>query len=155
MDFKPSKPERKIAVIPDDLIEMAPGEQLSTDFFEHQGKDYILIVDRVSGHLFARITRNKTQAEAIKAFQEYFSLFGLAHRVRSDGGPGYQSQFVEYLKGLHIDHAYTSSYHASSNGMAERGVRSIKEVIKKDGRPITKEILGEIVFRINCHQEEG
>ena len=34
-------------------------------------------------------------------------------------------------------------------------MRSVKEVLKKEGRKVTKEHLAEVCFKINCNQEEG
>ena len=142
-------------VIPEDLVQLAPNESISTDFFEFNGKDFMIIVDRVSGFIFSRMTKNKTQQEAINVLHEYIHLFGIPHTVKSDGGPAFQSLFSEFLRGMHIEHRYSSSYHPSSNGQCERGVRSVKEVLKKEGRKVTKEHLAEVCFKINCNQEEG
>ena len=155
LENKPSKPEKKVSVIPEDLVQLAPNEMISTDFFEYNDKDFMIIVDRVSGFIFSRMTKNKTQQEAIKVLHEYIHLFGIPHTVKSDGGPAYQSLFSEFLRGMHVEHRYSSSYHPSSNGQCERGVRSVKEVLKKEGRTVTKEHLAEVCFKINCNQEEG
>ena len=42
-----------------------------------------------------------------------------------------------------------------SNGQAERAVKSIKDILKKEGRTVTKAHLAEVCFSVNCHQEEG
>ena len=53
--------------------------------------------------------------------------------------------------GLGIDHVVTSAYNPQSNGLAERGVRQIKDVIKKTRTKPTPAMLREICFDVNDH----
>ena len=48
-------------------------------------------------------------------------------------------------------HHQTSAYHPSSNGLVERGVRSLKDVLRKVKGPITKDLLDQITFALNNH----
>ena len=48
----------------------------------------------------------------------------------------------------------SSAYNAKSNGLAERGVRQIKDVLKKVKKP-SKEKLRELVFDINNHVQDS
>ena len=86
--------------------------------------------------------------------KNYITTYGLPHDIKTDQGPGFQSGFSDFLKGHHIIHNYTSAYHPKSNGGSQRAVRSIEDVLRRDGRKITKEILAKVIFAINCHQEE-
>ena len=74
----------------------------------------------------------------------------------TDGGPSFRGSFKSYLKAFDINHHYSSAYRPSSNGLAECGVRSIKEVLDKV-KVLTEKKLKEIIFEINCHSqgEEG
>ena len=53
-------------------------------------------------------------------------------------------------------HHYSSAYRSSSNGLAKRGARSIKYVLKKT-KILNPEVLKELLFNINSHSqgEEG
>ena len=75
---------------------------------------------------------------------------GLSHSIRSDDGPSFRLGFTDYLRGLGIEHKLSSAYNLSSNGLAERGVRQLKDVKKKVIKP-SGEKLRELVFAINNH----
>ena len=55
-----------------------------------------------------------------------------------------------------IKHLQTSAYKAQSNGLAERGVRQVKDVLKKIGKAgkVSDEVLKEIVFDLNAHRQK-
>ena len=57
----------------------------------------------------------------------------------------------DYLQANHILHHYSSYYRPQSNSPAERGVRSIKDVISKLPG-FTERSLHAVVFAINQHQ---
>ena len=71
---------------------MYPGEQLAVDFADILGKDVMLIVDRVSGHLYTEITSNKTFEAAKKTMAAYFHTYSLPYTIQSDGGPAFCSR---------------------------------------------------------------
>ena len=55
-----------------------------------------------------------------------------------------------------IKHIQTSAYNAQSNGLVERGVRQVKDVLKKIGKTkkLSNEDLKEIVFDLNAHRQK-
>ena len=56
-----------------------------------------------------------------------------------------------------IEHKKSSPYNSQSNGLAERGVRSLKDVLKKE-KTSNPEKIKQIVFNINTHiqnKDEG
>ena len=132
MDDSISKMEKPVSVITEDLTLLAPGESLSSDFFDYQNESYMFI--------YAEKTGNKTMETACKVVKKYITTYGLPHEIKTDQGPGYQSGFSDFLKGHHIIHKYTSAYHPKLNVGSERAVRLIKDVLKRDGRKITRKI---------------
>ena len=111
-----------MSVIPEDLTLLAPGESLSSDFFDYQYESYMVLVDKMSGFIYMEKTCNKTMETACKVVKKYITTYGLPHEIKTDQGPGYQSGFSDFLKGHHIFHKYTSAYHPKSNGGSERAV---------------------------------
>jgi len=60
-----------------------------------------------------------------------FATHGLPRVVVSDNGPGFQSEeFNTFLRSNGVRHIYSAPYHPSSNGQAERFVRTFKESLK-------------------------
>ena len=137
-------------VIPEDLTLLAPGEQVSMDFASYGSRKYLIIKDRTSGYLSVEMTKDQTTKEAIRATHLWVYTFGLPHKIRTDDGPAFRKGFQDYLTGLGIAHVNSSAYNPESNGLAERGVKQIKDVLKKIKKP-TKEKLLEVVFDVNNH----
>ena len=98
-------------------------------------------------------TKDKTTDAAAKALKNFFFTHGIAHRVTSDNGPAFRESFKLFLKSYGIKHTPSSPYSPSSNGLSERGVRQIKDVLQRNGS-MSDEKLRESVFLINNHVQE-
>ena len=127
-----------------------PGEEITMDFASYGSRKFLVIKDRASGVLAVEQTKDQTTSEAMKGTHKWCFTYGLPHVVRSDGGPAFRQGFTDYLKGLGIQHNHSSAYNPSSNGLAERGVRQLKDVLKKVTKP-SAEQLREIIYNINNH----
>ena len=116
------------------------------------GSQSILVIkDRMSGFIAAKLTKDKSTKEAIEALKTWFNSYGFASVVRSDGGPSFRESFSEELDRMGVKHVLSSSYYPQSNGGAERVVRSFCEVLEKRGQRRTSQLeLSEICFRVNC-----
>ena len=143
----------KVEVIPPDLCMLAPSEEISMDYATFGTRKLLIIKDRATGFLDVQETKDQTTQEAMKCVHRWAFTFGLPHSVRTDGGPAFRDGFISYLGGLGINHTPSSAYNPSSNGLAERGVRQIKDVLKKIKKP-SKEKLREIVFNVNNHKQK-
>ena len=95
------------------------------------GTDYLVAVDRFSGYpLVHRLVRTTTRA-VTGTLTQWFSLFGLPQRIRSDGGPQFCGPFEDFCKELSISHELASAYNPQSNGLAEAAVKQMKFLIDK------------------------
>ena len=94
-----------------------------------------------------------TTAEAQNVVHEWSFNFGVPHVIKTDGGPAFREGFKSYLLGLGISHVTTSAYNPTSNGLAERGVRQIEDVIKMSKKKPSVSELREYVFSINNHEQ--
>ena len=124
------------------------------DFASYGSNKFLVIKDRASGFLAVEQTKDQTTSEALKGTHKWCFTYGLPHAVRSDDGPAFRKGFTDYLKGLGIKHNHSSAYNPSSNGLAERGVRQLKDVLKKVAKP-SAEQLREIIFNINNHVQQN
>ena len=101
---------------------LASNEELSADFLEWGGKDVPVIRCKHSGNVYALIRRDKSNRSACEVIHRYIHTFGLPHRMITDWGRTFRSNFEEYLKGYVIEHRYTSAYRASLNGLNKQWV---------------------------------
>ena len=75
---------------------------------------------------------SSTTPATIEKLRGVFATHGLPVILVSDNGPSFISEdFKAFMKFNGIQHIFTAPYHPSSNGQAERTVRTFKEVMKK------------------------
>ena len=136
-------------------MNIAPNEELSVDFADIGGHDVLVIKDRLSGWISAFRTKSKKTEAACEALEDHFYEFGLPSRITSDGGPAFQGAFTEWLRGWHINHHTTPAHHPRSNGLVERGVRSIREIFEKQDKHMSQKLLKRICFLVNSHPQRN
>ncbi|KRX18868.1 Uncharacterized protein T07_3375, partial [Trichinella nelsoni] len=96
------------------------------------GKKFLIVVDAYSKWLEVRELKNTTSESVISCLRQIFSIHGLPDIIVSDNGTQFTSHtFQEYLNKGGIRHITSAPFHPSSNGQAERMVRTTKEFIKK------------------------
>lgn len=76
---------------------------------------------------------NSTSAECtISKLRTLFATHGLPEQIVSDNGAGFRSaEFHHFTAQNGIKHIFTSPYHPSSNGLAERAVQIFKNTVSK------------------------
>ena len=116
------------------------------DYATYEGRRYLIIKDFSTGFIDVKRTKDQSTSEAEKCVHEWSYTFGLPHSIRTDGGPAFRDRFKRYLAKMGIDHSPSSAYNPSSNGLSERGVRQIKDVLKKIKKKPTNSKLREWVF---------
>ena len=105
------------------------------------GKLYLIIIDAHSKWIDVHIV-NSTSAEcAISKLRTVFATHGLPEQIVSDNGSGFTStEFKKFLSDNGIKQIWTSPYHPSSNGLAERAVQIFKSTVKKLNGPMKERI---------------
>ena len=124
--------EKSHQLVPENLLFLAPGEQISINFGLYNNKSMLVIKDRVSGLIWAKVTKNQTTDEAFKAVMEWSYRMGLPHECPSDGGGSFRKRFTQLCKEVGINHILTSAYNSKTNGGCERGIHLIKDCLKRD-----------------------
>ena len=122
-----SKPTRAYNTTPPNLVLMAPAEEISCDFMSFGVQSILVIKNRQSGFIAAKLTKDKTTQAAIEALKTWIFNYGFASIVRSDGGPSFRDAFAQELDKLGVKHVLSSSFNPQSNGGAERVVRSLRK----------------------------
>ena len=97
-----------------------------------RGNRYILMaVDYFTKFCVARAVKDFTAAStALFLFEDIVCKFGLPKGIMSDKGVNFKSNMLDQLcKLLSIKKANSTFYHAEGNGMVERTVKSVKQIV--------------------------
>jgi transposase InsO family protein len=97
------------------------------------GYNYILVVvDVCTRFVFLRELRNKEANNIAKALLKIFCDVGFPKILQSDNGSEFVNSLLkEIITISKIDHRLIAEYHARANGLAERFVQTISQVILK------------------------
>ena len=95
------------------------------------GEIFMIVVDAHSKWLDVVRMKSTTAESTINALRYLFSSFGLPKELVSDNGPQFVAEeFQMFLKRNGVRHIRSAPYHPSSNGEAERAVRTFKQAMK-------------------------
>lgn len=123
-----------------------PWERVHLDYGSFNGHDFLVLVDAGSKWIEAQFVHSTTSDVTLKILYSWFSRFGFPQYIHTDGGPQFtSSQFRNKLAQWNTIHSVSPPYHPQSNGMAERGVRFIKEALRKNSSSTSR--LEAILFR--------
>ena len=121
-----------------------PWERVGTDLFEYEKKTYLLAVDYYSRWVEVRPLQNTQAKDVVEALKSIFATHGVPEIVVSDNGPQYASEcFQNFTKSYGFTHSTSSPLYPQSNGEAERAVRTMKNILKKNQDPY----LGLLAYR--------
>ena len=104
-----------------------------TDFFSWKGKSYLIFVDKYSNWLSVLKLPKDDTKHVILALRQYFTVFGVAEELCTDGASVYTSQEMQqFCEQWGVRQRISSAYNASSNKRAEIGVKSAKRLIREN-----------------------
>ena len=117
---------------------MLPGEYISFDLIQglEPAEDgytaVLLIIDVASRMITLRPLKSKTAEEVGFQLLKYFCDFGIPSKMRSDKGREFRNGVVAALaKWESIDQMFSMPYAPETNGLPERGVKIVKNLLKK------------------------
>ena len=97
-------------MIPRDVPE-APWQDLTADFFNFKGKEYLLIGDTFSKYPFTFRMTTKTADTVIQKLTQLFSQYGNPKSLTTDNGPPFSSEpFSQFMSTQRLENI-TSSLH--------------------------------------------
>ena len=109
-----------------------PWELVSTDLFSLDGEDFLLIVDSYSQYIEIAKLSNTSSKKVIECTKSVFTRHGIPTTVKSDNGPRYTAaEYKEFSRTWGFKHITVSPYHPQANGLAEKSVQIIKQLLKK------------------------
>ena len=114
-------------------IPALPWNKVGTDLFEHDGKNYILLVDYYSNYIeVAPLNQDTRSVTVIRNIKTMIARYGIMETLMSDNGPQYISEeFKGFTEAYNINHITSSPTFPQSNGLAEEAVRQVKDLMTK------------------------
>ena len=88
------------------LFNTYPGHTLHADYFELNNKDYLIMVDRLTGFSRCEMTPNKGTDVSIKNWGDQYRY---PYKVISDTGPAFRQDFIKQLLTFNIKHKTSSA----------------------------------------------
>ena len=109
-----------------------PWEVVAADIFEFQGHQYLLVVDYFSKFIEIARLINMQSITTIAALKNIYGRFGIPNKMVTDNGTQFASeQFQNFSKTWGFVHETSSPTYPRSNGLAERNVRTVKQMLLK------------------------
>ena len=121
-------------------IPKSPFEMIYADYCKLQGKNYLIIGDRLSGWTEVFRTKSGSPTAGSKglceALRHVFVTFGVPDDLSSDGGPEFSAmETKDFLDRWGVKHTLSSAYFPQSNGRAEVAVRITKRLLEDNVGP--------------------
>ena len=122
-----------------------PWSTVTNKIFEGNGQHYLVIVDSYSGWLEIDLLRDLTANTVITKLKRHFSVHGSPHKLISDNGTQFTSQrFRDFALAWDFSHVTSRPEYPQVNRLAERAVRSAKQLMdrsKRDGTDVFLNLL--------------
>ncbi|XP_058838125.1 uncharacterized protein K02A2.6-like [Topomyia yanbarensis] len=113
-------------------ISQRPFQRIHMDLFYFENNTLLIVVDSFSKFIDVRLMKGSNSIQMIEQVESIFAFFGIAEEVVTDNGPPFNSElFIRFLEANDVKLSKSPPYHPQSNGLAERGVRTVKDVLKK------------------------
>ncbi|KAI5752550.1 hypothetical protein M8J77_018030 [Diaphorina citri] len=136
-------------------IPSLPWQKLGMDLFHFESKNYLIMVDYYSQYFEICCVNSYNAQTIITQCKSVWSRHGIPCQIVSDGGPPFNSQdFARFCQSWDIEHVKTSPHYSKSNGLVERTIQSVKNIMKKCKESNSDVYLGLLQFR-NAPKAEG
>ena len=110
-----------------------PFERVHIDFFKLFGKDYFILVDSHTKWMEIKMMKRTQTSDVLEVLDAIQACFGIIGTLVSDNGPPFSSSTFEgALKKDGINLLHSPPYTPESNGLVEKGVSTVKKVLKKE-----------------------
>jgi hypothetical protein len=110
-----------------------PWQCLGADLFEFRSSSYLLVVDYYPKYIEVLSLDQTTAVAVITKMKNVLARHGVPLTVVTDNGPQFRAKsFADFALQYGFTHITSSPEYPQSNGEAERAVRTIKEMWKKE-----------------------
>lgn len=126
------KNKRNEPMLPHELPNL-PWEKVACDLFYLDSEVFLLVVDYFSKYIeLAKLVDGESSNEVILHLKSIFARHGIPKCVISDGGPQFNCiYFMQFSKSWNFNHTMSSPLYPQSNGLVERHVQTLKDMLYK------------------------
>jgi len=140
-----NKPPEPLLLRP---VPQRPWETVATDIFQLGTNHYLIIADSYSGFVDYKHLTSLSSTAIISTLKYWFSVHGIPDFVDSDGGSQFtSSEFTEFARDWQFQHRISSPHFPRSNGLAERNVATVKDLLIKCAKDKTDPYLALLNWR--------
>lgn len=113
-----------------------PWEKVAADLFQLKGSVYLVVVDYFSRFIEVQQMTSTTAAKVISVLKSIFARYGIPAELVTDNGPQFACKEMEdFATEYNFSHITSSPYYPQANGLAERSVKTIKELLRNAEDP--------------------
>ena len=113
-----------------------PWERIGADLFELNKATYLIVIDYFSRYPEVVKLTSTTSKSVIAALKSMFLRHGIPALLVSDNGPQFISrEMQEFAEQYSFTHNTSSPHYHQSNGMAERTVKTVKQLLRDTPDP--------------------
>lgn len=114
-------------------IPLIPWFKVGCDLFDFKNSKYLLVVDYYTKFVeVEHLHTNTSSHKVIEVLKNMFARHGIPNTLISDGGPQFSSElFKHFSNEWKFNHNITSPHYPQSNGMVERHIQTIKNILRK------------------------
>ena len=112
-------------------VHQRPWQKLGADIFELNSNSYLAGVDYYSKYPELCILKDKTASSVVTSMKSIFARHGIPDEVVADNMPFSSKAFRKFASEWGIEVSKSSPRYPRSNGMSERAIQTIKNVLKK------------------------
>lgn len=124
--------QKKEPLIPTELPDR-PFQKVAADLCEHEGENYLVLIDYYSRYLEIAHLSNMTASTVIYRVKNIFARHGVPETLFTDNGSQFTStEFQQFSAEWGFSHVTSSPHHPQSNGEAERAVQLAKKILDQD-----------------------
>ena len=124
-----------------------PWATVTADIFYYKGRDYLLVVDYFSKYPEVARLSSKNSEAVIMAMKDMFACHGIPETLIADNMPFNSVKFKDFASKWEIEVVTSSPHYPTSNGLVERNVQTVKQLLRKADESIQDAFLALLEFR--------